>query len=115
MARQVYLHGRPLVRYTFFGSFPKKKRLDHESQKSGFRFDLKNPLEVWILWIHDPFLDFRNKTKNPFSDSRIRIWISPKKRTESVALNYWDDDTKSNYYKWYVLLILICITIFERC
>ena len=37
--------------------FP-KKRSDHESQKSGFRFDLKNPLEVWILWLHDPFWDF---------------------------------------------------------
>ena len=24
----------------------KKKRLDHESQKSGFIFELKNPLEV---------------------------------------------------------------------
>ena len=41
----------------FFGSFP-KKRSDHESQKSGFRFDLKNPLGVLILWIRDPFLDF---------------------------------------------------------
>ena len=37
-----------------------KKRSDHEYQKSGFRFDLKNPLEVWILWIHDPFLDGKN-------------------------------------------------------
>ena len=80
MARQVYLHGRPLVRCTFFGSFLPKKRSDHESQKSGFRFDLKNPLEVWILWIHDPFLDFSNKTQNPFLDSRIRIWIFPQKR-----------------------------------
>ena len=57
--------------------FP-KKRSDHESQKSGFRFDMKNPLEVWILWIHDPFLDFSNKTQNPFSDSRKWIWIFPK-------------------------------------
>ena len=38
----------------FSDPFP-KKRSDHESQKSVFRFDLKNPLEVWILWIHDPF------------------------------------------------------------
>ena len=50
----------------FSDRFP-KKRSDHESQKSGFRFDLKNPLEVWILWIHDPFLDFSNKTQNLFS------------------------------------------------
>ena len=39
--------------------------------------DMKNPLEVWILWIHDPFLDFSNKMQNPFSDSRIQIWIPP--------------------------------------
>ena len=64
--------------------FP-KKRSDHESQKSGCRFDLKNPLEVWILWIHDPFLDFSNKTKNPFSDSRIRFLDS--KLLERMAGN----------------------------
>jgi len=63
----------------FSNPFPKKKRLDNESQKSGFRFDLKNLLEVWILWIHGPFLDFSKKTQNPFLDSRIRIWILPKK------------------------------------
>jgi len=41
----------------FSDRFP-KKRLDHESQKCGFRFDLRNPLGVLILWIRDPFLDF---------------------------------------------------------
>ena len=62
--------------------FP-KKRSDHDSQKSGFKFDLKNALEVWIQFgfDHDPFLDFSNKTQNPFFDSRIRIWIFPKKLT----------------------------------
>ena len=44
----------------FWDPFP-KKRLDHESQKSGFRFDLKNPLGVWFLWIRDPFVDFSKK------------------------------------------------------
>ena len=83
MARQVYLHGRPLLRCTFFESFPKKKRSDHESQKSGFIFVLKNPLKEWIFWIHDTFLDFSNKTQNPFPDSRIRIWIFTKKHTLS--------------------------------
>ena len=58
-----------------------KKRSGGESQKSGFGFDLKNPPGVWILWIHDPFLDFTKKTQNPFLDSEIRIWIFPKKRT----------------------------------
>ena len=59
--------GKPLVKNTFFKSFPKKKRSDCESQKSGFGFDPKNPPRVWILWIHDPFLD-----------SEIRIWVFPK-------------------------------------
>jgi len=44
----------------FSNPFP-PKRLDHGSKKSGFRFDLKNPLVVWILWIHGPFSDFRKK------------------------------------------------------
>ena len=64
--------------YFFLDPFP-KKHLDHESPKSGFRFNLKNPLEVWILWIHNPFLDFSNKTQNSFSDLRIYFWILPKK------------------------------------
>ena len=38
-----------------------RKRLDHESEKSGFRFDPKYPLRVRILWIHDPFLDLAKK------------------------------------------------------
>ena len=32
---------------------------------------------MWILWIHDPFLDLPRKTKNPFLDSKIRIWMFP--------------------------------------
>ena len=76
--------------YFFSDPFPKKTlgfltRIMNLT-KTGFRFDLKNPLEVWILWIHDPFLDFSNKKKNPFSDSRIRIWIFPKKRTQMSGL-----------------------------
>ena len=30
---------------------------------------------MWILWIHHPFLDLPRKTKNPFLDSKIPIWI----------------------------------------
>ena len=70
--------GKPLVKNIFFRSFPKKKRSDCESQKSGFGFDLKNPSRVWILWIHDPFLDSRKQTPNRFLDSEIRIWVFPK-------------------------------------
>ena len=72
MARQVNLLGRSLVRCIVFESFP-EKRLDHESQKFGLRFHLRNTLEVWNLWIPDPFLDFSKTTQNPFLDSRIRI------------------------------------------
>ena len=48
------------------------KRLNYESRKSGFRFDLKNPPRVWILWIHDPLLDLPEKRK-------IRFWMSFRK------------------------------------
>ena len=64
----------------FSNPFP-KKRSDCESQKSGFGFYPKNPPWVWILWIHDPFLDMPKNTQNPFLDSEIRIWIFPKKST----------------------------------
>ena len=68
---------KPLVRSTFFKSFPKICS-DYESEKSGFGIDRKNPPWVWILSIHDPFLDLPKKTQNPFLDSEIRIWIFPK-------------------------------------
>ena len=50
----------------FSNPFPIKRSVC-ESQRSGFGSDPKNPPWVWILWIHDPFLD-----------SEIRIWIFPK-------------------------------------
>ena len=46
----------------------------------------KNPPWMWILWIHDPFLDLPKKNANPFLDSETRIWIFPKKRTLSVDI-----------------------------
>ena len=55
-----------------FQILSQKNRSDCESEKSGFGFDPTNPPGVWILWIHDPFLD-----------TGIRIWIFPKKRTRS--------------------------------
>ena len=69
-----------LSKILFSNPFP-KKRSDCESQKSGFGFDPKNPPWVWILWIHDPFLDLPQKTQNPFLDSEIRIWICVFKKT----------------------------------
>ena len=54
-----------------------KKRWSDESQKSGFRFNPKYPPRVWIVWIHDQFLDFAKKTQNTFLDSRIRFRIFP--------------------------------------
>ena len=44
----------------------------------------KNPQRVWILCIHDPFLDLSKKTQNPFLDSEFRIYIFPQK---NAALN----------------------------
>ena len=49
-----------LSKILFSNPFP-KKRSDCESQKSGFGFDPKNPLRVWILWIHDPLFDLPPK------------------------------------------------------
>ena len=66
-----------LSKILFSNPFP-EKRSDCESQKSGFEFDANNPPGVWILWIHDPFLDLSKKTQNPFLDSEIWIWIVPK-------------------------------------
>ena len=43
---------------------------------------------MWILWIHDPFLDLPRETKNPFLDSEIRIWIFPNK-THLWFNAYW--------------------------
>ena len=72
-----------LAKILFFSNPFPKKRSDCESQKSGFRFDPKNPPWMWILWIDDPFLVLPKKTQNPFLDSEIRIWIFPKKRTQN--------------------------------
>ena len=64
-------------------------------QKNAQIVNLKNPdldliRRVWILWIHDPFLDLPKKTQNSFLDSEIRIWIFPKKRTlkREASLNF---------------------------
>ena len=56
--------------------------MDHESEKCGFRSDLMNPGK-WILQMNNPFSDFSKETQNPLLDTRIRIWIFPKKRTLS--------------------------------
>ena len=71
-----FLFGNHFVKSTFFKPSP-TKRSDCESQKSGFGFDSKNPPRVWILWIHDLFLVFPQKTQNPFLDAEILIWIFP--------------------------------------
>ena len=63
---------------------------------------------MWILWIHDPFLDLPKKTQNPLSG----FWIFPKKHTLSQFFRaqsaWWDNwsenlflggDIKKNTYK----------------
>ena len=79
------------------------KRSNHESQKSGFRFDLKNPLEVWILWINDPFLDFRvrffGRIRKRISDPRSYGFSTTKKTTNPkmyyFAMTRQDEDTQN--------------------
>ena len=63
-----------LTKILFSNPFPKNAQI----------VNLKNPdldliRRVWILWIHDPFLDLPKKRQNSFLDSEIRIWIFPKK------------------------------------
>ena len=70
----------------FFRILSQKNAQIVNLKKSGFGFDPKNPPWVWILWIHDPFLDLPQKTWNPFLDSEIRIGIFPKVRTLSVDI-----------------------------
>ena len=33
--------------------------------------DSDNPPRLWFIWINNPFLDFRNATKYPFSDQKL--------------------------------------------
>ena len=51
------------------------------SQKNAQIVNLRNlPIRVWILWIHDPFLDLPcKKMQYLFLDSEIWIWIIPQK------------------------------------
>ena len=76
-----HLLGKLLVKKRFSNPFPKEDS-DCESQKSGFGFDLKNPPRVWILWIHDPFLDLPQQTQNPSLDLENQIGF-PQKHTHS--------------------------------
>ena len=61
-----------LSKILFSNPFP-KEHSDCESQKSGFGFDLKNPPRVWILRIHDPFLDLPKQMQNPSLDLDTRL------------------------------------------
>ena len=87
--RMSYMYGIccvPFVRKTacektFSNPFP-KEHSDCDSQKSRFGFDLKNPPRVWILWIHDPFLDLPQQTQNPSLDLENQIGF-PQKHTHS--------------------------------
>ena len=62
-----FLFENCLSEILFSNPFP-KEHSDCESQKSGFGFDLKNPPRVWILRIHDPFLDLPKQMQNPSLD-----------------------------------------------
>ena len=85
---------KPLVKNTFFKTFPKKSS-DCESQKSGFGFDPKNPPWVWILWIHDPDLDFPKKNTPSASSSGP----SQLGETTGVQIYFLKGDIKKDTYK----------------
>jgi len=44
----------------------------------------------------NPFSDLGKETQNPFLDTRIRIWIFPKKRTRTstIGLDSFTDDSE---------------------
>ena len=83
-----------LSKILFFKTFPQKSS-DCESQKSGFAFDPKNPPWVWILWIHDPDLDFPKKNTPSASSSGP----SQLGETTGVQIYFLKGDIKKNTYK----------------
>ena len=75
--RTIFFSKNRLSKILFSNPFP-KKRSDCESQKSGFVFDPKNPPWVWILWIHDPFLDLPKKNVKSVFGFGNPDWDFPK-------------------------------------
>ena len=88
-----FLRKTPCQKY-FFQTLS-QKTLSCESQKSGFGFDLKNPPWVWILWIHDPDLDFPKKNTPSASSSGP----SQLGETTGVQIYFLKGDIKKNTYK----------------
>ena len=72
-----------LSKILFSNPFP-IEHSDCESQKSGFGFDLKNPPRVWILGVHDPFLDLLKQMQNPSLDLENQIGFSHKTHPRSL-------------------------------
>ena len=64
----IFVRKTACQKYFFQILSQKKRSADCESQKSGFGFDPKNPPRMWILWIHDSFLNLPKKRK-------IHFWI----------------------------------------
>ena len=64
----IFVRKTACQKYFFQILYQKKRSADCESQKSGFGFDPKNPPRMWILWIHDSFLNLPKKRK-------IHFWI----------------------------------------
>ena len=83
-----FLSKNRLSKILFSNPFP-KKRWDCKSQKSGFVFDPKDPPRVWILWIHDPFLDLPPKKPKSVSGFRNPVLDFPKKTHPKCRYFYW--------------------------
>ena len=58
-------------------------------KKPTLRFDLKYPPRVWILWIHDPYLDLSKKNaKSVFGfKSPLRVRVCTRGRYFGLNLN----------------------------
>mgnify|MGYP001793170065 CR=1 FL=1 len=83
-SRATILARRPLATCIFFKSLPKETQ-KRRILRIRIQINPLNPRRERIHWIHNPFLDFTKKTKNPFLDSESGLGFFPKKCTLSVS------------------------------
>ena len=77
---------KPLVKNTFFKSFPKKTLRFWISKIWIYIWSEESTLSVDFMDSWSVFGFAKKKPKNPFLDSETRIWIFPEKRSLSVDI-----------------------------
>ena len=85
-----------LSKILFSNPSQKKRSADCESQKSGFGFDPKNPPRMWILWIHDSFLNLPKKRKIHFWIRKSGFRFSQKNTLKVNQTAQWPLTKKAN-------------------